>query len=91
MMDRIKEIINQAAERIARILGSAPVVLLFAGWTAYHNASNWKYVNFISDVAILIGLFILRAEIVQSDRMEEAIKQDLRESAKILKLLKEKK
>lgn len=79
---------NKAAERIASILGSAPVVLAFGLWTVYHAVTIQDYVTTISDTAILIGLLILRAETVQSERTEEAVKQDLRKSDEQMKLLR---
>lgn len=83
------------AQRIASILGSAPVIIVFGLWMIYHNVTAWDYTNFISDVAIEIGLLILRAEKVQGDRMEhytkqaaKDTKQDLQLSEEVLHLLK---
>lgn len=64
---------DRVAERAVDILASAPVITLFTVWLAFHNATHWDYTNFISDVAIEIGLLILRAENVQSQRLERKI------------------
>lgn len=79
---------NRIAERIAAFLGSAPVVLGFGLWTVYHAVTIKDYVTTISDTAILIGLLILRAETVQSERTEKAVKQDLKKSDEQMKLLR---
>jgi hypothetical protein len=79
---------DKLAEKIAKALGSAPVILLFSAWFVYHNLQTKEYVAFISDVAILIGLLILRAEQVQGDRMEKFIKKDLKHTKRVEKHLK---
>jgi predicted membrane-bound spermidine synthase len=79
---------NKVAERIARILGSAPVIISFGLWTIYHAVAIKDYVTSISDSAILIGLLILRAEIVASDRTEEISRADLAATKRIEKRLK---
>lgn len=65
---------DRLAEKIADILGSAPIIILFALWLGYHNLSAWDYTNFI-------------AEKVQSGRMEKAVKKDLRKSDKVINKL----
>jgi len=44
------------------VLASGPMIVGFTIWLVAHNAMSWNYTNFISDVAIEIGLLILRAE-----------------------------
>lgn len=66
---------DKIAQKIATLLGSAPVILGFLLWLIYHNASAWDYTNFISDVAIEIGLLILRAEKVEGDAMHHDVKK----------------
>lgn len=79
---------NKIAQRIADILGSAWFIIPFTLWTIIHNLFPFAYVNFISDVAIVFGSLILRAEAVQSERQERAVKEDVRLSKEVLKLLK---
>lgn len=81
-MDRI-------AQKIADWLGSTIVIVLFGLWLMGHNVVAKDYVTFISDMAIWIGLLILRAEKVQSDRMERDVKRDLKKSDDILSKLPE--
>lgn len=81
-MDRI-------AQRIADILGSALVIVPFSIWTVIHAFTVRDYVATISDLAIAIGLLILRAETVQSERTEEAVKADLQKSDETTALLRE--
>lgn len=81
---------DRAAERITDWLGSTPVVLSFTFWLIFHNARGFEYVSFISDMAILIGLLILRAETVQSRRTEHTVKADLKKSDEVIRLLRRK-
>lgn len=78
---------NRVAQKVADILGSAVVIIGFGLWMIYHNSISWNYTNFISDVAIEIGLLILRAEKVQSDQQHEDIKRDIQKSDKVLNRL----
>lgn len=71
-MDRI-------AEKIAEILGSAWVIGGFGVWMVVHAFISRDYVSTISDLAIEVGLLILRAENVQAKRMERDIKKVKRE------------
>lgn len=77
---------NKAAEKIAAFLGSAPVIIGFGLWTLAHAFLSQDYVSTVSDLAIEIGFLILRAEIVQGDRLERYIKEATRASKKDLKL-----
>lgn len=77
---------NKAAEKIAAFLGSAPVIIGFGVWTIAHAFISQDYVSTISDLAIEIGFLILRAEIVQSERLERYIREAARASKKDLKL-----
>lgn len=79
---------NKVAERIATILGSAWVVIPFCIWTVIHAFTAQDYVTTISDTAIAIGLLILRAETVQSERTEQAVKKDLDYSRSQIRLIK---
>lgn len=78
---------NKVAQRIADILGSVWVIGGFGIWLVVHNMYARDYVTFISDLAIEIGLLILRAEKVQNDQMQRDVKRDLSESKKILSKL----
>lgn len=80
---KLKQIFDKASTIIAKILSSAPVILGFTAWLVYHNSATQEYVAFISDVAILIGLLILRAEQVQGGNMESFIKRDLKHTKKV--------
>lgn len=80
---------DNIAQKIADVLGSAPIVICFGLWTIYHASTTLDYVTAISDTAILIGLLILRAETVQAKRMENDVKRDVRLSRQVLKEIKE--
>lgn len=82
---------NKIAEKIASFLGSAWVIGLFGLWLIVHTVIQKDYIAFISELAILIGFLILRAESVQSERMEYKIDADKRYSREVLQLLKGKK
>ena len=86
-----REIMNNLAEKLAGIFGSAPFIILHVIWF-----SIWIILNFIfkfdeeysiltivvSLEAIFLALFILRAENIQSGRLEEKLKEDLKKSKK---------
>lgn len=78
---------DKLAQRIANTLSSAYIIMPFAAWTIYHVATTKEYVTFISDMAILIGLLILRDEKVAAEKTDENVKKDLTLSRKVLKKL----
>lgn len=82
--------IDKWYEEASKWLGSTYVVGLFALWLLIHTIIERDYISFISELAILLGLLILRAETVQSERTEKAVKKDLKESNEIKKLLNKK-
>lgn len=79
---------DNIAQKIANALSSAFVIIPFGLWTIYHLATTKEYVSFISDMAILIGLLILRDEKVAAETTEKNVKADLRLSRKVIKLIK---
>ena len=86
---------NNIVQRITTILGSGPAIVGFALWLAFHSITDWDYLAFISEAAILIGLLILRDESAQAERFERLIKQtkadtkeDLRKSKELMELIK---
>lgn len=79
---------DKIAGKITSLLGSAPVIGLFGLWTFAHAVITHSYVATISDLAILIGLLILRAEDAQSKLTHDAVLKDVRQGKKILKKLK---
>lgn len=81
-------LMNRIAETVANFLGSTPVVVGFGLWTLAHAFLSQDYVSTISDLAILVGLLILRAESVQAERTERNVKQDVRLSKEVLKRIK---
>ena len=80
---------NKLAEKLAGIFGSAPFIIFHVVWF-----SLWVIINaflqfdeefsiltiVVSLEAIFLSLFILRAENIQSERLERKIKEDLRKS-----------
>ncbi len=85
---------NKLSERITSILGSSVVIGLFAAWLIYHTITQKDYLSFISELAILIGLLILRSETVMGERQERYIKEakkdvkeDLAKSNEVISLL----
>lgn len=78
---------NRIAQHIANALSSAFVILPMAVWTLYHAATTKEYVTFISDMAILIGLLILRDEKIASETSEKHLKEDLNATKQIKNLL----
>ena len=69
---------NDISEGIAEFLGSVWVIIPFGIWTVLHAFITKDYVDTISDLAIEIGLLILRAENVQGKRMENQNKRILK-------------
>lgn len=72
--------VDKFYERVSVILGHTFVIGLFATWLIVHTFMQKDYISFISELAILIGLLILRAENQQSKRTEDAVKRDLKKS-----------
>lgn len=68
---------DKIAEKAVDILASGYVVGAFTAWLIYHNALHFEYTPFISDVAIWIGLLILRAENIASERLERKVEKKL--------------
>lgn len=68
-----KSLMDKVSEKATDILASAPVIICFTIWMIAHNIIVKSYVAFISDVAIEIGLLILRAENLQQERLERKI------------------
>ena len=69
---------DKVAEKAVDILASGIVISAFTIWMVVHNGLHFNYTNFISDVAIWIGLLILRAENVQSTRLEKKVEKGLK-------------
>lgn len=80
--------IDKTYEKISDYLGSTITVSLFAAWLCYHTATQRDYISFISELAILIGLMILRAESAQSARLERIMRRDERKTKEVLKKVK---
>lgn len=80
---------NKLAEKLAEIFGSAPFILFHVAWFAAWSISN-IFLQFdpefstltiiVSLEAIFLSLFILRAENIQSERLERKVKEDLKKS-----------
>lgn len=88
---------DKLAEKLAQWFGSTPFILLhatwFAAWVGLHFMINfdadWENLTLIVSLeAIFLSLFILRAENVQSERLDKKIKHDLRMNNEELTLLK---
>ena len=88
---------DRVAERLSIWFGSTPFILLhvvwFMLWTVLHYTMNldpeWRVLTLIVSLeAILLALFILRGQNVQSRRHEEDIKTDLQYSRNTLRWLK---
>lgn len=73
---------DELAERIGSVLGSAIVIGGFGLWCIVHAIITKSYVDTISDFAIEIGFLILRAENVQAGRQENHIKEIKRKVSK---------
>lgn len=74
---------DKISQKISSFLGSAWVIGIFGLWLVIHNALTRDYVTFISDMAIWIGLLILRAEDVQAKRTEDISRADLKATKRI--------
>ncbi len=80
---------NKIAEKLAEIFGSGPFILFHVVWFTLWVVSN-IFLKFdpeyslltiiVSLEAIFLALFILRAENIQSARLERKIKEDLKKS-----------
>jgi uncharacterized membrane protein len=68
---------DKVYEKIAVLLGSTAVILLFALWLVLHTVMQHDYLSFISELAILLGFLILRGQSAQSQRTEDVSKEDL--------------
>lgn len=66
---------NRFYEKASEVLCSTPAVVLFALWVVVHTAIQRDYISFISELAILLGLMILRAETVQAKRIERKVEK----------------
>jgi hypothetical protein len=66
---------DSLAQRIANFLGSGWAIGGFGLWLIIHNLVARDYVTFISDLAIEIGLMILRAESIESAAMHKDVKK----------------
>lgn len=86
--------LDRAFERTITLLGSTLVIVTFGVWMVVHTISTRSYLSFISEMAIFIGLLILRGQNIQSVRMERNIertkedtKKDLEKSDEIITML----
>lgn len=82
-MDRI-------AEKFSDWFGSAPFILLHAVWWVLWFSFKLSLdilLVIVSLEAIILSLFILRAENVQSRRTEKAVIADLKESRKQMEII----
>lgn len=93
---------NKVAEKLAGIFGSGPFIIFHIIWFAAWIILN-AFIQFDKDFSILtivvsleaifLSLFILRAENIQSARLERNVKEDLRKTKtdkkKTEKVLKE--
>lgn len=80
---------NKVAEKLAGIFGSGPFIILhviwFAGWVVLNAFLQFDpefslLTIIVSLEAIFLSLFILRAENIQSARLERKVKEDLRKT-----------
>jgi len=95
---------NKTAEKLAEIFGSAPFILFHVIWFALWIVLN-AFLQFDKDYslltiivsleAIFLSLFILRAENIQSARLERKVKesvtktkQDTKYTKRVVKKLK---
>lgn len=69
-------------ERLTKVLGSTLVFIVFMIWFGFENIRtyginffDWDFLTLISELAIIIGLIILRGQNVQADRQESDIKE----------------
>lgn len=81
---------DKLAQKAADFLGSTWVIVGFGGWMIVHTILQKDYISFISELAIWIGLMILRAEAVQAEETDRAVKKDLKASERIEKKLDKK-
>lgn len=91
---------NKAAEKVAKWAGSVPFIVFHVIWfTLWYPVMmgllGWEFEQatliltlIVSLEAIFLSLFILRAENVQSERLEQYIKQAVRDTKKDLSLSK---
>lgn len=89
-----KDNMDNLAEKLAKVFGSAPFIIFHFMWFTI-----WIVLNFImkfdpeyslltivvSLEAIFLSLFILRAENIQSERLEKKIKKDVKRSEEDIK------
>lgn len=61
---------NKFFEKVVLGLGSTPAITIYTLWLFRHPFVWTGYTDFISDVAIWIGLLILRGDNIQTERME---------------------
>lgn len=83
---------DKIAEKLSLWFGSAPFILLHAVWWAVWfilGLGTEPLLVTVSLEAIVLALFILRAENVQSSRTEHSVKQDLSKSDEQLRLLRQ--
>ena len=88
---------NKIAEKLAEIFGSGPFivghVVWFSLWVALNSIIKFDPEYSILTVvvsleAIFLALFILRAENIQSTRLEKKIKEDVKRSEEDLRQTK---
>ncbi|HEY0965170.1 MAG TPA: DUF1003 domain-containing protein [Candidatus Saccharimonadales bacterium] len=80
---------NKFAEKLAEIFGSGPFIIFHVIWFATWIILN-SFLQFdqeysiltivVSLEAIFLSLFILRAENIQSARLERKVKEDVRKT-----------
>lgn len=85
---------DKAAEKLAKVFGSTPFILLHAvgygGWVLVHIMSDFDEklatLTVVAGVEVIfLSLFILRAENVQTNRFEKDVREDLGSSKKLIK------
>lgn len=85
---------DKFAEKLAGLFGSTPFILMhivgFGVWIMLHHAigfdEHWDILTvWVEMEVIILSLFILRAENVQTSRFEEDVRRDLGQSRRILK------
>jgi uncharacterized membrane protein len=88
---------DKFAEKIADLFGSGPFifghVILFAGWIILNLIFKFDpeyslLTIAVSLEAIFLSLFILRAENIQSSRLERKVKEDVKKSKEDIKKTK---
>lgn len=85
------------AEKLAKIFGSGPFILFHVFWFTAWVVTN-VFLQFdkeysiltivVSLEAIFLSLFILRAENIQSERLERKVKDDVKKSKEAKELSK---